>query len=231
MITSRHNHIELVAPQRGGESRSEPAVVGRAKITALPSYVEGFNMGKEAGLVAGHHAGYEAGVLQGQAQAASQAEVEDAARAEADTIERASRSARSESILTLLGSHIDAALDAAVAQARIDAEELVRLAVELARGLLGRELRGVASEAEAEARLSAGLDLVADNTRVVARLHPADLTLLNLSRPGLELVADPSVEPGGCILQTGATTLDSQLRVALTRLETVLDELYRTEGP
>jgi len=103
----------------------------------------------------------------------------------------------------------------------------VHLAVELAALLAGRELE--LADEPARAALERALALVPDAPAVVARMHPSDVALADWERPGVEVVADETVEPGGCVVVAGDTTVDAQLSGALERLRAVVDELPVTK--
>jgi flagellar assembly protein FliH len=104
--------------------------------------------------------------------------------------------------------------------------EVVSVAFELATALVGRELE-VARDPGADA-LTRAMALVPDRGEVVARLHPADAeTFQRADRraPGREpftIVADPSVERGGCIVDVSTTQVDAQLGPALQRMREAL---------
>ena len=62
----------------------------------------------------------------------------------------------------------------------------------------------------------------------VARLHPADASLLDASSlnsaatGALTIIPDPAIEPGGCILEVGDSRIDAQLGPALDRVRSAL---------
>jgi len=112
--------------------------------------------------------------------------------------------------------------------------------VDLASAIIGREL-AVAVSPGADA-LARALALVPAGSVAVARLNPADAAIL--AEPGAEaagpaagagfgggltgtpatvtIIADPAVEPGGCILEVGDSRIDAQLGSALDRVRTAL---------
>jgi flagellar assembly protein FliH len=98
---------------------------------------------------------------------------------------------------------------------------LARAAVDLASAVIGRELELSASPgADALAR---ALALVPAGSPAVARLHPSDVASLgNSAGDGVTLIADPSVEPGGCLLEVGDCRIDAQLGPALDRVRAAL---------
>lgn len=130
----------------------------------------------------------------------------------------------------LLDAH--ARRDAALADAERD---LLRLAVKIAEKIIGREvaqdpatLADIASTALRHARQNEALTL---------RVNPADLATVGAHRARLDpsgrarfldLVADPRVLPGGCIIESESGTIDAQLDTQLRILERAL--LARTAG-
>jgi flagellar assembly protein FliH len=108
-------------------------------------------------------------------------------------------------------------------------DAVLQAAVELTETLLGREL-AVATEPGLDA-LRRALDLLPNGRPVTVRLHPVDATAVREALavvPAGELgrdvlvVADASVEPGGCIADCDATRVDAQLSTALDRVRQVL---------
>jgi flagellar assembly protein FliH len=108
-------------------------------------------------------------------------------------------------------------------------DAVLQAAVELTETLLGREL-AVAAEPGMDA-LRRALDLLPTGRPVSVRLHPADASAvrdaLAAMSPGelgrdVVVVADPSIEPGGCIADCDATRVDAQLSTALARVRQVL---------
>ncbi|HEV7685518.1 MAG TPA: FliH/SctL family protein, partial [Acidimicrobiia bacterium] len=122
-------------------------------------------------------------------------------------------------------------------------DTLARTAVDLASAIIGRELQISASPgADALAR---ALALVPAGSMAVARLHPADAAVLAEAEAGavagigavaggylvargsgtpasVTIIADPAVEPGGCILEVGESRIDAQLGPALDRVRAAL---------
>ncbi len=99
------------------------------------------------------------------------------------------------------------------------------LAVTIARAILGYEAERTTECVLAQARSALALYHGKDAVRI--RLHPHSLEALEragnrlaLDTSGsqsITLVADPNVEPGGCILETALGTFDAQLRTQLDR--------------
>jgi flagellar assembly protein FliH len=96
------------------------------------------------------------------------------------------------------------------------ARQILDLSVELARQVLRQELRAnplhlrpVITEALAQ--------LVEDGLPTVVRLNPAELAqmkgalLENLGANAPELVADASISPGGCLIESGSMAVDATI--------------------
>ncbi len=67
------------------------------------------------------------------------------------------------------------------------------------------------------------------------RVHPDDVATLPdlsgaLAGGSVTVVADPTVEPGGCLAEAGDRTVDARLSTALERLREVLAR-ERPPGP
>jgi len=117
-------------------------------------------------------------------------------------------------------------LEAREAPAFEDIERSVAtMAVQLAEVLVGRHLElGKWPALDAVQR---ALALAPRQSAAIVRLHPdSTLELPDVSdaMPGgsITVVADPSVEVGGCIVEAGNRTIDAQLGPALQRLREVL---------
>lgn len=191
-------HVALGVPRR---PVTAPAMLGVAERI-------------EAARAEGHRRGYEEGHQ--AALAAIGARVEE---------ERQSRTASLERALTAAVSAIATQRVEAVAVAEV---EVVTLAIELAEALLRREL-ALSAVVGADA-LRRALDLVPAGEDLVVRLHPSDaehpgaLQALVSDRQ-VRVVADPAVEPGGCLVDAGPCHVDAQIAPALDRARQVLADL------
>jgi flagellar assembly protein FliH len=162
----------------------------------------------------GHAAGYEAGYADGQRDA--EAAARDAERAGA---------ARVDNAVSALCRSVDAARSAYEERSAQLEDAVPRFAFDLLEALFGRESAlAVDPGREAVARALALDDSTAP---AVARLSPEDadtigeLADLSPSRP-LTVIADPTVEPGGALVEIGTTTIDTQLSRALERVRAVI---------
>ncbi len=104
------------------------------------------------------------------------------------------------------------------------AHDVIELAMSIAEAIVGREI-DTAVDPGRDALVRA-LALAPDRGAIVARLHPADLERLDetglAAGRDLELVADPHVSPGGCVLDAGSARIDAQVPAALARVRAEL---------
>ncbi len=179
-------------------------------------HAEGFASGREAGFAAGvdagraegHAAGLEAGHAAGYAEGQARAAAEAARLAE-------------------LADNLDQALS------RLDeevADELLGLAVEIARRMVGKTL---AEQPEAELDTVRGALLQLPQGHAQIRLHPDDLALVRehmgeqLAHAGHRLLEDGTLTPGGCRVETPGAQLDATVE---TRWQRILASLGRDEA-
>jgi flagellar assembly protein FliH len=156
----------------------------------------------------------------------------NAAAATAETVRQAASDAQVQAVRTALHALAQAALGLehrAVTPANELRDAVLQAAVELTETLLGREL-AVATEPGMDA-LRRAMDLLPVGRPVTIRLHPSDaaavrdaLAAMSSGELGRDVVvvADPSIEPGGCIADCDATRVDAQLSTALARVRQVL---------
>lgn len=162
--------------------------------------------GYEHGREIGYRDGYAAG------QAAGLQEVASAAAADRRAADHALEG------LARATAALNAAVEAEVAGFQVS---LVDAAVELASAILGREVR--AADSPGRDALVRALQLTEVQETAVARLHPEDVALLGDPgevAPGraVTVVADPSMERGGCVVELGDGTVDARLTTALARV-------------
>jgi len=109
--------------------------------------------------------------------------------------------------------------------------EVIDLAVEMARRILGRELRG--DPAVACQGLAAALRAAGPRRALRVRLHPASVASLRTGAvsaeegsvaPGLELVADPDLAPGDVVVETEAGQVDGRIARRLEAFRSALGE-------
>lgn len=164
----------------------------------------------DAGFQEGHAAGYAAG----------RADVDAAIRDHRRNAERLDSLCR--------------ALEAALAQTRQREEDaiaaiedaVVEMSVRVAESLVHREITGHGAIVDV---IRHCLELGGDG-HAVTRVHPDDLACVREAQQAdliadpsaLHLVADPSVERGGCIVDVGSTRLDAQIGPSIERLRIAL---------
>jgi flagellar assembly protein FliH len=173
----------------------------------------------------GHAQGHQAGYAAGMAVAAEQSHLaaERAARREAEAEQR--RTAQLSHALAVLSTAADALREReAVSMSEIE-PQIVELALGIARTVLDREL-AVSKNPGREAVVRA-LSLAPADGAVSIRLHPDDAAALGAVHElagtrSLTVVADPTVERGGCIAEGAGRQVDTQVGSALNRVADVL---------
>ena len=108
------------------------------------------------------------------------------------------------------------------------ASEAAELAWQLAESVLQRELAVGRPVLDAVAR---ALQLVPEDEDLIIRLHPDDAVdpeelAAMVPDAAVRVVADPKVEPGGCVVVAGPCRIDAQIGPAMERARAVLAELY-----
>ena len=104
-------------------------------------------------------------------------------------------------------------------------QHVVTLALALAEAVIQREV--AAAAAPGRDALLRALALAPERVDAVARVHPDDLATIGDLAPltverELTLVADPSVERGGCVLDVGPCRIDAQITPAIDRVRKAL---------
>jgi flagellar assembly protein FliH len=165
---------------------------------------------QDRAVAAGRSAGYEKGRAEAKKQLAAEAE---RARTTLDSALHA---------LNMAIVQMQTALD-------LERQRLEHLAVDLAFGVaeavVSREL--TLSHSPGLEAIERALAAAPSRNDAVVRLHPTDAqTILDHTRPHgvTTIVSDPSVSPGGCLLEVGATLVDAQVETALARVRMVLNE-------
>jgi flagellar assembly protein FliH len=174
----------------------------------------------------GRAEGFTQGYAEGTARAAAESALELAATRERHEAEHRERMDRVTSAIAALDAAVHD-LEARTAPAAAELERLALVfAVDNATTLIGHELALSASPALDAVRRALALAPV--DTDLLVRLHPADAAAaaegVRAAAPGrtVEIVADPAVEPGGCVLDAGACHVDAQLGPALERVRAAL---------
>lgn len=106
-------------------------------------------------------------------------------------------------------------------------DDVVHLALSLATEIVGRELRSTPEPVRDALRRA--LALAPDRGTAVCRVHPADAEVAQaviagdpMRREHVEIVPDPRVELGGCVVEVGECRIDAQIGTALERLRQAL---------
>lgn len=168
----------------------------------------------------GREAGYQAGLLEAAREQELWAE-RAAAREQAATAER-DRQWRA--ALEALRCAVDDAAASATVSDLYDAA--VPMAVQIAEVLVGHHLR--VEDCAARDAVERALTDIPRGSDVTVHLHPDDTHLTPDSiadlAPGcaVQVVADPTVERGGCVVNIGDRTIDAQIGAALERVREVL---------
>jgi len=161
--------------------------------------------GRSAGFDAGYRDGYAAGI------AAAQDELDAMAKQYATTVGQLM------SALTKAAAELQTR--ATVEMAQIE-DDLAAAALTIAEAVIGREL--ALADAPGQDAIARALALAPAGDAIV-RLHPDDVATAggDFGRE-LTILADPSVEPGGCIVEIGACTIDAQIGTAVERVREAL---------
>ncbi|MBA3443062.1 MAG: hypothetical protein H0T92_24725 [Pyrinomonadaceae bacterium] len=116
--------------------------------------------------------------------------------------------------------------DAALVEAEHD---LLRLSIKLAEKIIGREIK--LDNTTVVEIVSTALRTARQNELLIVRVHPSDLPVIQAQRERLDpagrarfldIVADPRVHRGGCIIESESGTVDAQLETQLRVLERAL---------
>lgn len=175
--------------------------------------------------VAGWEGGRTEGLEAARQEIAEQVAVHDATRTaqmQAEQLRREQELGRAIGALRLSAADFDAR--EATVMADLD-HSVATMAVQIAEVLVGCHLElGKWSARDAVLR---ALALAPRQSVAIVRLHPdSTLELPDVSGavPGgsVTVVADPSIEAGGCVVEAGNRTIDAQLGPALRRLREVL---------
>jgi type III secretion system HrpE/YscL family protein len=165
----------------------------------------------------------EAGALVARAEAER-----EAIRADARESGRSEALARAGATLVGAGRERDRILASAE-------REVVALAVEVARKVLGREI--VTDPAAVVDLAAAALEHARGRRQVILRVHPSDaaairsgsarLSAMAACAPGLSVEEDASLVPGDVVVETEAGRVDARIETQLDALREALEEALR----
>jgi flagellar assembly protein FliH len=166
--------------------------------------------------------GYKRGYLAGYAEGARQAQAERAAELESQKNAWSANQARASALLGQLASATEQYVARFGPREAAMTEEVIAAAFELAAAVVGNELRSQPGRAIEVAKalladLPTGPAIVRINPADEAMMTEAATALAATRRDGLVVRADPAVGPGGCIVTSGATTVDARVEEALLR--------------
>jgi flagellar assembly protein FliH len=175
----------------------------------------------EQGSAEGHRAGYAAGMALAAAEAAVAAEQ----AAQVAAADQARREAELDRATALLAAAAEA-FRQRDATAIADIEGVVtELALQIARTVLDREL--AVSENPGREAVRRALSLAPPDCPATVRVSPVDaenlgdLEALGAGR-SLVVVADPTIEPGGCVVDAAGRQVDARIGPALGRVAEAL---------
>jgi type III secretion protein L len=171
----------------------------------------------------------EAAQILDAANAQARKVLEDAGRARQDAIEAARREGYEHGLQQWNAAitEVNAARDRYLAESE---PELVRLAVRIAHKIIGEELR---THPEAIVNIAREcLQGLRRERSLTLRVPPADVDLIRdrirlLSQSAgrersIEVVADPDISPGGCIVESEYGVIDARLETQIRCMEEIL---------
>ncbi len=208
--TSSSAHVKIL---RGQTAETAPSAISIGTFDTLVAHSDSFRDPAET-----HEAIRRSAFEQGYAEGLEQAR-EDIATATADANNR---------VRHALGA-LQAAIDGfdhrdGVGLADIE-NTVVEIAASLATEILQRELTVMTSPgAEAIAR---AMQFAPTRGQIVARLHPSDVETLGTTTfeaqgRNVDVIADASIERGGCILDVGDVRVDAQISTAMQHVRIAL---------
>lgn len=218
---------------------STEAVLPRTRVLrgAAAAAIRGVSMDADLSLLSPFNAGVVTSAEQAEEaarvirQEASRVGYEDgyaagvAAAADQTRAQQIDAAARIEAALAALEA---AAADLAARQQIVVADverDVAQVATSVAEAILRREL--AVCDAPARDAMVRALQLAPPRVDAVARLHPDDAATVGSLAPiahdrDVTVIADGSVERGGCVLEVGPCRIDAQITPALARVREVL---------
>ncbi|HEB76969.1 MAG TPA: flagellar assembly protein FliH [Methylothermaceae bacterium] len=190
---------ELEAMQR--QAFEEAAKEGREA-----GYREGYDKGNQEG----YKEGYDKGFQQGYREGRDKGEAEGRAAAEKSLVQEAEYLGRIMAALTEPLKQLDQQVE----------EELVALAIAVARQLIRRELKTDPGQIVAVVREALGLLPLSQRTATVT-MHPEDAALvrsalkLDQIHVPWQIVEDPLISRGGCRVETEVSRIDATVEARL----------------
>jgi len=104
-------------------------------------------------------------------------------------------------------------------------DQVVATALQIAEVIVGHDLEQ--PDDRGRNAIARALALAPERGHVTARLHPADIAAIGdpatlVAGRTLEIVADPSLSPGDCLVDVGACRVDARVSDAIVRAHEVL---------
>jgi flagellar assembly protein FliH len=200
---------------RGPKASSAPPTLDEIEAIQSEAHEEGFAAGYQEGRREGREQGYKKGQQEGHTEGYQRGYAEGLAAGRDEVLLRVQKL---DQILSYMQQPLEE-LDATIE------EELSKLATEIARQLVRRELRTSPGEVVAVVREAVSL-LPVGSTGIQVRLHPDDARLirevLSLGRddePVWKIIEDQTLSRGGCIINTELSRIDATVE---KRLGTVI---------
>jgi flagellar biosynthesis/type III secretory pathway protein FliH len=166
----------------------------------------------------------EAETILAQAKAEAQTIVDEARKQASTIVQKAKDETHAAAIATILR-----AKELAMNELAEQESALARLAIQIAEKIIGEQLKS-----NPEMVVSVVKECVkryAHRKQIILRIHPVDLPFITQALPNIQQLvrteiftprADPTIERGGCILETELGLIDGQLSTQLSALEKVL---------
>lgn len=121
-----------------------------------------------------------------------------------------------------MGQLLHGMTDQLIASEQKIARQVLELACDIARQVIRQELQ--ANTGHLRAVIGESLELIVeDGLPATVRMHPDDLSLMKgalletLGENAPDFVADPSISPGGCLIQSPSTTVDATIEKRWSR--------------
>ncbi|MCB1777056.1 MAG: flagellar assembly protein FliH [Candidatus Competibacteraceae bacterium] len=196
---------------RSSKASSTPPTLDEIEAIQNEAHEEGFAAGYQEGRHEGREQGYKKGQQEGHSEGYQRGYAEGLAAGRDEMLLRVQKL---DQILSYMQQPLEG-IDATVE------EELAKLATEIARQLVRRELRTSPGEVVAVVREGVSL-LPVGSTGIQVRLHPDDARLirevLSLGRddePLWKIIEDQALSRGGCIINTELSRIDATVEKRL----------------
>lgn len=204
--------VDLSQPAPRPRARNALPTLDEIEQIQTSAHEEGFAAGYQEGRQEGRDQGYKKGQQEGHAEGYQNGYGEGLTAARDELLSRAQYL---DQILTYLCQPLEL-VDSTVE------EELARLATEIARQLVRRELRTSPGEVVAVVREAVAL-LPVGNPDLEVHLHPEDAQLIRDAlvmggqdgQPMWRIMEDPSISRGGCVVQTELSRIDATIEKRL----------------